>query len=104
MLGVFLRDGRKALQQEHPRGKEKFPSPRREIGLQKKEARLRRAAPKRYALPFGKGANRGPHQDRDGGADNVAARAPRPGVAGSPARPQDSALAKNRLDFYHPRR
>jgi hypothetical protein len=61
MLRVFLNDGRKALGQKHPGGGKEIFSLRRIIGFQKKEARLRRVAPNRYAFPAGKDTNRGPH-------------------------------------------
>jgi len=101
MLRVFLGDGRKPLDQKHPCGKKEPLFVRSAIGLQKKEARLRRLAPDRYALPPGKSAGRSPHQNRDGGANDVAPRPPGAGMAGSAARPQSPAPVQNRLDFYH---
>jgi len=101
VFGVFLGDGRKALHQKHPSGKKELPSRFRIIGFQKKETRFRRVAPQRYAFPSGKDANSRPHQNRNGGADYVVPRSPRPGVAGGFAGAQDTALVQNRLDFYH---
>jgi hypothetical protein len=85
MVRVFFGDRSEPFDEKGSRGGKEARALGSTIGFHPKHAPFRSVSPYRNALRYGKRPQGRPHEDRDGGAHDVAAPRPRSGVSFDPA-------------------